>query len=230
MPRGRSWILLLLPFCLSCLRRSATGPAETGGFVSGFVRNAARAAVHPAFVTAGDTLLAATDDQGRYAFALKADGPVLLTCSALNYRDTTAQIQVAGGRTVSADFTLTANLAAGKVYGEFEDNALFAESIITHPSIRDWDPQQVFDGTTGATIQGKTYGHEVPERRVFLGDSLVAYGDSWGQFWFKVPCGTYPLRGTCEGFSDALRVVRVAPDADAYVNFFLTPKTAPSSK
>jgi ribosomal protein L21E len=175
--------------------------------VQGEVKNAAGAVIHPAYVISGDSLLAATDTRGKFNFNLNFEGSVSLTCSAVNYHDTTMQIQAKAGRTVAADFTMKRDNATGRVYGEFQDNLLLADAVKADPSIKDWNPKQVFDGTTGATIQAKWFGHEVPERRVFLGDSLVAVADGFGQFWFKVQCGTYPIKGTCEGYVDAARVV-----------------------
>jgi hypothetical protein len=224
MIKKRLVLLALLPILASCIRNSATGPAGSGCLVQGHVRNAAGAAVHPAFVISSDSLMAAVDDLGKFSFTLNAEGSVSLTCSAVNYRDTTMQIQAGAGRTVNADFMLKRDNAVGRVYGEFQDGLLWADAVKTDPLIRNWDPQQVFDGTTGATLQTKWLGYELPERRVYLGDSLVALADGFGQFWFKVQCGTYPVRAVCEGYADAARVVRVLPNANVYSCFILTRK------
>jgi hypothetical protein len=213
------WILILCG--MSCIRNSAIGPKETRGTVQGTVKSAGIAFIHPAYLFCRDSLLATTDEQGKYTIASMNEGPAALTCSALNYRDTTVQVQVKGGQTIAADFMLTPDSTIGKVYGEFQDWNLFNDSLITNPSLANWDAKRIFDAATGATIQYKTLGYEVGERRVYLGDSLLAVSDAWGQFWFKIPCGTRPIKGSCEGYYDAAQVVKVLPNTHHYVNFFL---------
>jgi hypothetical protein len=66
-----------------------------------------------------------------------------------------------------------------------------------------------------------TLEYEVPERQVFLGDSLLTVSDGFGQYWFELQSGTYWIRGSCEGYKDVSQVVRVLPDSKTYYNFFL---------
>jgi hypothetical protein len=198
-------------------------PKETKGRISGSVKSGT-SAVHRAYVFDGDTLLAVTDDGGHYLVPSIGEGDHELTCSAVNYADTTRRILIIGGQTAVCDFLMTPDSSTGKVYGEFQDLNVFNDSLKTNPALKEWDPKRIYDAATGATLQIKTYGYDLPDRRVFLGDSLVAFADAWGQYAFKIQCGTYPLRGSCEGYEDAVLTIKVLPDVRNYANFFLKRK------
>jgi hypothetical protein len=88
----------------------------------------------------------------------------------------------------------------------------------------DWDSKTVYDAATGATIQFKTLHVEIPERRVTLGDSLLASADGWGVYYFKIRTGTYSITGSCDGYESVTQVVHVEPNGRQYVNFFLPRK------
>ncbi len=201
-----------------------TEPEQTYGTITGTVKNLNSATIHPAYIFFEDSLLATTDTNGNYSISSIDEGAYQLTCSALNYGDLTEQVTVLGGKTVTHDFNLTPNSAPGKVYGEFQDVTLYKQSLQTNPSLAQWDAKKIFDDITGATLQAKTLQYEVPDRKVLLGDSLLEIADVWGQYWFRIQCGTYPIKASCEGYHDTTQVIKVLPDQNIYVNFFLRRK------
>ena len=207
----------------------STEPKPTSGTIEGNVKSILPgnlSTIHLAYVFIDDSLLATTDENGNYVIAPIEEGTYQLTCSAINYRDTTEQVQVLGGKTLIHDFYLTPDSSTGRIYGEFQDVTLFNQNIQTNPSLVDWDAKQIFNDITGATIQAKTLQYDVPDRKVFLGDSLLAISDGWGQYWFQIQCGTYPITGRCEGYYDTTKVIKIMADTRSYVNFFLYRKTA----
>jgi hypothetical protein len=221
--------LYLLLFFISCDR--STGPKDTLGSITGTVMNGQAAgmpAIHPAYIFSGDTLLATTDEYGKFSISEIQENIYNFTCSALYFRDTTEQIHISGGKTVTHDFYLIPDSTTGLVYGEFQDLNLFNDSLVTHPGMADWDAEQIWQGVTGATLQTKTLHYNIPDRNVYLGDSLLARTDGFAQYAFRLQCGTYQIKGTCEGYYDATEVVKITPDHHSYVNFFLirvpTPK------
>lgn len=210
---------LLLVFCN---RREATEPKETSITIQGTVRNFQGMGIYPAYLIVQDRLLSKTNAQGEYAFTWSTKGSSLtLVCSALNYRDTTAEISCQEASPIRLDFVLTPDNTLGHVYGEFQDQGLFNQAMETNPSLNDWDPKQMFDASTGATMQIKTFGDSLPPQYVYLEDSLLATSDAWGQFHFRLQCGTYPLRATCEGYQDTTQIVKILPGSN-YVIFFLS--------
>ena len=199
-------------------------PKKTKGSISGIVRskNSGSALVnHRAYIFLQDSLIATSDVDGSYAISTVEEGSYLLTCSSLGYRDTTEAVQARGGKSATHDFYLIPDSSTGRVYGEFQDMGIFSDSLLSKPYLKDWDAKQIYDGVTGATIQSRTLMYHVPPREVFLGDSLVAISDDWGQFWLEIQCGTYPLTGRCENYNDVTLVVKVLPDSRIYVNFYL---------
>ncbi len=109
----------------------------------------------------------------------------------------------------------------GTFLNQRKDGTLFEDSLKTNPSMAEWGAKTVYDAATGATIQYKTFEHAVPERRVALGDSVLAEADAWGQYVFKIRTGTYRITGSCEGYESVTRTVTVEPDGRHYMNFFL---------
>jgi hypothetical protein len=226
-------LFLILLFGLSIMLvvitcdKNPSEPKPTIGTIQGNVKSILpgnSTAIHPAYIIVEDRLLATTDENGNYVIASIEEGTYQLTCSALNYRDSTEQVSVLGGKTINHDFYLTPDSSIGRVYGEFQDVTLFNQRLQADPSLAQWDAKKIFDAATGATVQAKTFGYEIPNRKVFLGDSLLAISDVWGQYWFKIQCGTYPITGSCEGYYDSTQVIKVLPDARSYVNFFLRRK------
>ena len=62
------------------------------------------------------------------------------------------------------------------------------------------------------------------QAQVFIGDSLLSYADVYGQYWFEIQCGTYPMTGKSAGFSSETKVIKVLPDVKVYLNFYLPKK------
>jgi hypothetical protein len=204
----------------------STEPKQVFGTIEGTVQSAGTA-LYPAYLVAGDSLLATTTPTGHYSATSIPAGSMALTCSALNYGDTTVQVQVKGDRSETVDFDLTRDETKGLVIGEFQDGYLWAESVKNDPSVKTWTPKEQFDGLTNATMCFKIVQTDLGDRSVVLGDSVIALADAWGQFWFRLPRGVYPLKGTCEGYQNDMRIVRVLPTPPdtVYANFYL-PRTA----
>ncbi|RPH92781.1 MAG: carboxypeptidase regulatory-like domain-containing protein, partial [Calditrichaeota bacterium] len=185
--------LVLLFLYAAC--QQTTEQVETMGNVQGTVSRVlpgGTVVVHPAFIFIGDSLLTTTDLQGHYQVTALEIGTYELTSSALFCGDTTLSVQVLGGRTATLDFNLKPESATGKVYGEFQDGTLFQQRLEEDTSLVNWSGKKVFDASTGATLNLKTLGIDVAECMVFLGDSSLATADAWGQYWFTIPCGTFP--------------------------------------
>jgi uncharacterized glyoxalase superfamily protein PhnB len=196
----------------------------TPGAVQGTVRcllKSGAVVVPSAYVFWGDSLLATTDVQGNYLIDGLTAGDYLLTCSALYCGDTTTAVSVQNGRTMTLDFNLLPDSSTGRIYGEFQDDFLFQQRLLEDTTLSGWTEKEIYDGGTGATLQTKTLEYFVPDRTVSLGDSILAYSDGWGQYFFRMPVGTYSLTGACEGYKSVTRVVRVEADVKTYLNFFL---------
>jgi hypothetical protein len=212
-------VMVLLTTC-----KSSSEPVATEGNLKGVVRSTGQGTgdvIHPAYLIHEDTVLAVTDQQGNFTINGLEAGYYSITCSAIGYRDTLQTVHVSAGVTNEVNFNLPPDTVKAKVRGEFQDLLVFNDSLAHNPELGNWDARQVFIGVTGATMHEMRVQHELPERRIFLGDSLVTISDDWGQYWFEVQCGTYPLRGACEGYQDDQRVFKVKPGQDNYLNFFL---------
>lgn len=226
------WILLigmsLFLIIINCNDRP-TEPKPTNGMIAGHVESASPGnlgAIHPAYIFVENRLLATTDANGDYEIDSLEEGIYQFTCSALNYRDTTEQVHIRGGQQNTHNFSLAPDSVTGRLYGEFQDVTLFNQNLQINPAMSGWDAKRIFDSATGATVQAKTFGYEIPDRKVFLGDSLLAISDVWGQYWFEIQCGTYPITGSCQGYHDSTVVIKVIPNTKVYVNFFLRRKGA----
>ena len=223
--------LVLLFIYAAC--RQTTEHVETKGVVQGTVScllPGGAVAVHPAYIFWGTTFLTTTDLDGHYRIAALENGKYDFTGSALFCGDTTLSVRVQGGRTVTLDFNLTPDSTTGRVYGEFQDGILFQQRLEEDTSLVNWSENRIFDAATGATLHYKALGYEVPDRVVLLGDSTVAYADAWGQYWFTIPCGTFPLTGSCQGYKNVMHVLKVEPDSRNYLNFILPRQGIAKSK
>jgi hypothetical protein len=227
-------LLILLSVAVSWMHcsKSSTGPKLSKGSLQGAVKTTGTEPLYPAYLIAGDSLLATTDQQGRYSVASIPSGPLALTCSALNYGDTTMQVQIVENQASTVDFILSRDETKGLVFGEFQDQTLFTQSLKNDPTMQQWSQKDQFDGATGATMCYKILQTDVGDRSVFLKDSLIAVSDAWGQYWFKIPHGVYPLKGVCDGYQDKVRIVKVLPTPPdtTYANFFLTKTTAKAGR
>jgi hypothetical protein len=79
----------------------------------------------------------------------------------------------------------------------------------------------LFDGVSGATIQTMTFGLDLPASEIYIGDSLFSVTDGFGQYWFDIQSGTYPLRISSIGYKDTMLIVKVDPDSRIFSNFIL---------
>lgn len=115
-----------------------------------------------------------------------------------------------------------------RVYGEFQDQACFDETLAEDPLLAEATEQELYDGLSGATLQTKTLGREVPGRWVCLAGpdgkprgEPVAWSDGFGQYWLVLPPGTWTLVAGCEGWENAVRTVTLTEGKDVCLNFFL---------
>jgi hypothetical protein len=224
--RYKNLLKLVLPIVLFSVSiqcdKNSSEPKETIGNIQGTVKNAAvgeASQVHPAYLFYEDSLLTTTDESGNYTIKSFQEGTYSITCSAVNFSDTTIQVKVVGGKTVTQNFNLTPDASIGRIYGEFQDNSLFTDSLKTNPDLATWDAKKIMDEATGATLCTKILQQEIPDLKVFLGDSLLGTDDGWGQFWFKVQAGTYCFKGSCEGYKSDSVVVKILPDTKHYITF-----------
>lgn len=188
-------------------------PAENGG-----------APVSPAYVFADGILLTQTDENGNFYLDDLNPGDLTLVCSAMNARDTTITINVAANQTTSIQIALPFDYSTGSVYGEFQDLDLFQSQLVHNQELSAWDEKQEYEGVTGATLQWKWLDHPVGDCLVAFSDSILAYADGFGQYWFEIQNGTYPFIASCEGYVDQTRVFTVQAEKTVYMNFYLQKK------
>jgi hypothetical protein len=221
--------LALLFLYSSCDKSTEPKEKETKGNISGKVMYGTTA-LTSAYLFIGDSLRATTDDSGSYAIMSLQEGNYDLLCSAINFQDDISQVLVIGGNTITCDFFLIPDTSTGYIRGEFQDIILFNDSLLTHPSMANWDAQQIWQSTTGATMISKFLGYDVPRPKLYLDDVQVAPADEWAQFAFKIQCGTYLITGRCEGYFDASEVVKVLPgklDNANFITFFMMRSASP---
>jgi len=219
---GISFLMFLVTLLIysSCGKEN---PAET--VLQGTVRNILDdETIHPAFLILGDELLTITDENGTFEIATLEPGIYTLVCSAVHYGDNTMQVEVEEGNTVVCNFLLSPDNSKGRVYGELHDQTLYNENLIVNPSMADWNGKELFDGVSGATIQTMTFGYDLPAAEIYVGDSLYSVTDGFGQYWFDMQSGTYPLLVSIPGWTDSMQVIRVDPDSRIFANFILSKK------
>jgi len=110
---------------------------------------------------------------------------------------------------------------SAKVYGEFEDLALFDAARAKIPAMKNWNEKNVCDDSSGATIQVKSLGAGTGRGEVYLDGKKVADADGFGQFWFALPPGTYTIGGKCAGYRDVSAGITVAAGEVMYRNFYM---------
>ncbi|MBN1779494.1 carboxypeptidase-like regulatory domain-containing protein [bacterium] len=209
--------VLLFTFC----DRKPTEPGKSTGKISGTVMSGGPAPSGPvktAYLFEDDNLLAVSDENGQYAVDDLEEGPHTLICSALNFRDTTVQVQVTRETTTDQPFLLSPDGSVGRAYGEVQDGVLF-EAV--DPEVLTWTAQEMYEGVTGATLQTKWLQVEVPPIYITLGDSILAVSDPFGMFWFRLQAGTYPVTASCEGYESQTRVIHIPADDRTYVSYIL---------
>ncbi len=215
--KTRSYLLL---FVMVLIFSSCEKESHTETVVKGTVRNQVDGkAIFPAFLIHGDELLATAHEDGTYEITGLDPGIYSLVCSAINYGDKTVQVEVADRKTQFNDVHLSPDKQTGRVYGEFHDKVLYQDQLISDPAKVDWNDKELFDGVSGATIQTS---FDMPSSEIYVGDSLFAYSDGYGQFWFDIQCGTYPITGSSSGYSDTSHIISIEPNSEVYVHYILS--------
>ena len=218
-------LIISVPFFLLFLScDNSSEPPATIGRIQGTVRNAQpgdTTVIYPAYIFIDDSLVAETDALGNYHVGEMMSGSCSLTCSALGYRDTIETVTIRAEKLTTVDFYLSSDTVKVKLYGEFQDVLIFENAMQVKPEMEDWDARQIYMGVTGATMHPMGMQRELPERRVFLNDSLLTISDDWGQYWLEIQRGTYPFRGACDGYHDDIRAIKLSTVEKNYLNFFL---------
>lgn len=196
-------------------------PAQTT--LSGSVKNSVNdKLIYPAYIIYERQLLTTTREDGSFEITSLEGGTYSMVCSALGYSDQAMQVVVENGKKVNTDFLLTPDDTQSFVMGELHDQLLYQEGLIDNPSMAEWTDQQLFDGVSGATIQGKNFEIEVYPASIFIGDSLFAETDDYGQYEFTVQMGTYPISVVIQGWRDSTQIKEVKYNAYAdFANFIL---------
>ncbi len=212
-------LMLLNGFILNACKKESNQQIQT--FLSGTLRNQqTQESIFPAYIISGSQLLAFTDTDGNYRIEDLAEGNYTFTYSALGFSDFEKQVLVKKEDSEIVPVELVPNDSEGKVIGEFQDKYVFNDELVKNPDMADWDQKQIHDGTTGATIQEKN-GAVIQGSKLYLGDSLLAIADEYGQYWFQIQSGTYPFTISCAGYQIKDTIIKVEADTKKYINFYL---------
>ena len=171
------------------------------------------------YIIMNDSLISSSNQSNNFSVDL-AYGEHELIFSAIGYLNENVTVDINGDKKMNIQ--LTENSATGRIYGEFQDKTVLEQKISQNSEIANWTEKQICDGVTGATIMEDNYDEEFQQPQLFIGDSLIKYADVYGQYWIEVQCGTYPLTGKCEGFSNKTEIIKVLPDSREYLNFYIT--------
>lgn len=193
----------------------------TGTNVQGTVKNAKDESIYPAYIILEDSLLATTDELGKFQVSSLESGTYTLLFSSINFADKSITVDVKEGQITNTDIVLTADETVGWLIGEFQDESLFEENVTLDPEKANWTAKEICDGYSGATIQTRKLSG-VPESTIYIGDQLIATADDYGLFGFELQCGTYPFTGSCMGYRDTTVIIKVEPDSDVYYHFLLS--------
>ncbi len=178
--------------------------------LTGSVKNSLNeTSIHPAYIIYDQQLITTTLEDGSYEVTSLEGGTYSMICSAIGYSDQLIQVVIENGKTIGNDFLLTPDETISAVMGELHDEMLYQEQLIKDPSMAEWTDQQLFDGVSGATIQGKNFDFEVFPASIYIGDSLFAETDDYGQYGFEVQMGTYPIRVVLQGWKDSIQIKEV---------------------
>jgi hypothetical protein len=222
--------ICLMSFFIAC-KKDSSKPKVTTGNITGMVIDISSdnpLTSDSAYVYLEDEIVAKTNASGEYTISSLEEGTYILVCSVLSdfFREETDTVEVVAGKTVTHNFYL---VHLGFLYGEFQDAYFFDSLIVEHPEMSEWDEEEIFEGTTGATIIDKNLHLDVERAEVFLNDSLLDRADDWGVYGAALPAGSYTLRGSCAGgenlqYDDNIINVEILPDSIHYYNFFLSRK------
>lgn len=213
---GLSVTLFLLAAC-----SKQEEPAQTT--LTGSVKNSLNGtAIHPAYLIYDQQLITTTLADGSYEITSLEGGTYSMICSAIGYSDQRMQVVIENGKTIANDFLLIPDETVSAVMGELHDQDLYQEGLIENPSMAEWTGQQLFDGVSGATIQGKNFDFDVFPASIYIGDSLFAETDDYGQYGFDIQIGTYPIRVVSNGWRDSLQIKEVSYNSYAvFANYIL---------
>jgi hypothetical protein len=216
----KAGIFIFASFLICC--KDKENPVLTAANLHISIRSkAGNNPIGKAFIFLNDSLYGETDSKGLFALDSISPRSYSLTCSVINFRDTTLQIVIATGKATQLYFSLSADTSYGKVFGEFQDIAIFRQKAVNRPELNTWDEQEVYDGITGATIYKIGYPDPIPARTVSLEDSVITVADAFGQYYMKMQCGTYLITGACEGYKSYSKIIKVLKDTKTYMNFYL---------
>jgi len=207
--------LLLLVALFSC--NETEMPEFSEGIFSGEIRNSEGEAIYPVYIFENDSLLGISKENNQFSIELlKGEYDILF--SALGYKDKIISLFIEND--FELEVILEEDSQTGRIFGEFQDSLLFQQNILINNELANWNEQEVVDGVTGATILEDNYsGFEHAE--LFLGDSLLGYGDVYGQYWVQLQSGTYPITVESAGFKSKTRVIKVLPETKVYSNFYM---------
>jgi hypothetical protein len=215
---GTLYLILFLFSIISCddkIEQSSVG------IYSGKITSVSRLPIYPFYIIEGDSLLSIENENNQFSIELE-EGEHKIVFSAIGYSDTIISIQISGN--IYGDIQLKENKETGRIYGEFQDLKLFQQKATENNELAKWSDKQIMDGVTGATIMENNNSTNFEQAQVFIGDSMLGYADVYGQYWFEIQCGTYPLTGKSAGFLSETKVIKVAPRAKVDLNFFLQKK------
>lgn len=174
-----------------------------------------------AFFFLNDSFITQSENYGTYTIDNVHEGTYILICSSLGFLDTTIIMEITNGKKATLNIYLQESKTTGRIYGEFQDMTLFNQQLQNDSSLSTYSAKNIFDATTGATLQSKFLFYEVPLRNIHLGDSLIAVSDGFGQYWKTLQIGTYQLTGSCPGYNSSSQIIHIEPGALQYLNFFL---------
>lgn len=223
MEKYRNYISFLSCILTLLLFYSCDKESQTETILEGTVRNMQDdQPIYSAFLILDNELLATTNESGSYEINSLDPGIYSVVYSAINYGDKTMQLELKEGHVLSNDVVLSPDHSEGRVYGELHDQTLYDEELLVNPSMEDWNGKELYEGVSGATIQTVTFGNDLAASEIFIGDSLMELTDGFGQYWFDVQCGTYPLRVSSIDYRDTMQIIKVEADSRIYANFILS--------
>ncbi len=193
--------------------------------LSGIVKNSLNdTPVYPAYIIYDKQLIASASEGGTYKITSLEGGTYTMTCSAIGFSDQSMQVLIENGKATGHDFLLTPDETESLVMGELHDQVLYQQQLVDNPSMANWTDQELFDGVSGATIQGKNFDFDVHPASIYIGDSLFAKTDDYGQYLFEVQIGTYPITVVSEGWRDSLQIKEVVYDSYAVFANYILPR------